>query len=68
MSVLFAAMKDSDFNEKACVKEIEELKKANIAAMGKAREDKLKNAGQISTIGHQLNSKQLNRYLKKFPS
>lgn len=68
MSVLFAAMKNNDFNEKSCAKEIEALKEANIAALNKAREEKMKNSGQISTIGHKLNSQQLNRYLRKFPS
>lgn len=67
MSILFAAMKDNDFNEKKCKKEFEALKKANIEAMNRAREDKLKNAGQISTTGNKLNSNQLNKYLKSFP-
>lgn len=66
MSVVFAALKDNDFNEKHCAREIQALQKANIEAMNRAREDKLKNSGQISTIGKDLNSKQLNRYLKKF--
>lgn len=59
-------MKDNEFNEKQCTKEIEALQKAHIIAMDTAREEKLKNAGQVATIGKQLNSKQLNRYLKKF--
>lgn len=67
MSVLFAAMKDSDFNEKNCTKEIEILNKAHVEAMNQAREEKLKNAGQLSTTGKNLTSKQLNSYLKKFP-
>lgn len=68
MSVLFAALKDSDFNEKSCAKEYDAVNKAHIEAMNKAREEKLKNAGQISTTGRLLNSKQLNKYLKKFPN
>lgn len=68
LSVLFAAMKTTEFNEKQCTKEIEALKNAHIEAMNTAREQKLKNSGQISTIGRMLNSKQLNRYLKKFPN
>lgn len=67
MSVLFAALKDQDFNEKGCSKEIETLRKAHMEALAKAREEKLKNAGVISTVGSQLNSKQLNKYLRKFP-
>lgn len=67
MSVVFAALKDNEFNEKHCAREIQSLQKANIEGMNRAREDKLKNSGQISTVGKQLNSKQLNRYLKKYP-
>lgn len=67
MSVLFASLKDNEFNEKSCKKEIEQLKLANIAAMNKAREDKMKNAGQIATTGYNLNPNQINRYLRKFP-
>lgn len=68
LSVLFASMKDNDFNEKKCSKEIEALRKSHVDAMNRAREEKLKNAGQITSVGSQLNSKQLNRYLKKFPA
>lgn len=67
MSILFAALKNTDFNENACMKEIDALKKANVDAMNAAREEKLKNAGQITTHGKVLNSNQLNRYLRKFP-
>jgi uncharacterized protein YdaT len=67
MSILFAAMKNSEFDESLCKKEIEALKKAHIEAMNKAREEKLKNSGQLSTTGKVLNSKQLNKYLRKFP-
>ena len=67
MSILFAAMKEKDFNEKLCTKEIDALKKSNIDAMNKAREDKMKNSGQVSSVGQQLTSKQLNRYFRKFP-
>jgi hypothetical protein len=67
LSLLFAKLKETDFNEKKCTKEIDLLNQAHIAAMNKAREDKLKNSGQLSTVGKQLNSKQLNRYFKKFP-
>lgn len=67
MSVLFASLKDHDFNEAFCEKEITALNKANILAMNTARESKLKNAGFVTTIGRDLNSKQLNKYLKKFP-
>lgn len=67
MSILFAALKNTEFTESACMKEIEALKKSNVDAMNAAREEKLKNAGQITTTGRVVNSKQLNRYLRKFP-
>lgn len=68
MSVVFAAMKDNDFNEKSCAKEIENLKKAHVEALNQAREEKLKNAGVVTTVGNQLTSKQLNKYLRRFPA
>lgn len=67
MSILFAALKNTEFNENQCMKEIDALKKAHVTSMSTAREDKLKNAGQITTTGRLLNSKQLNKYLRKFP-
>jgi hypothetical protein len=67
MSILFAQLKNTDFTESACQKEMDALRDANVAAMNAAREEKLKNAGQISTTGRVLNSKQLNKYLRKFP-
>jgi hypothetical protein len=67
MSVLFAALKNTEFNENLCSKEIEAVKKAHIEAMNRDREEKLKNSGQLSTTGKVLNSKQLNKYLRKFP-
>lgn len=67
MSVLFASLKDHEFNEAYCTKEVEALKQANIVAMNTARENKLKNSGALTTTGRDLNSKQLNKYLKKFP-
>lgn len=68
LSVVFAAMKDNEFDEKSCKKEIDTLKKAHVDALNQAREEKLKNTGAVTTVGNQLNSRQLNRYLRKFPS
>lgn len=67
LSVLFAALKDNEFNEKNCVKEIEALRKANIEALNKAREEKLRNTGDVTSTGYKLSSTQLNKYFKKFP-
>ncbi|CRK92165.1 CLUMA_CG005694, isoform A [Clunio marinus] len=68
LSVLFAALKDNEFDEANCKREIDALKKAHVEAMEQAREDKLKNRGEIISTGTKLNSNQLNRYLRKFPS
>lgn len=67
ISVLFAAMKDNDFNEQHCAREINALNKANKEALDCAKEQKMKNRGQIVTTGRQLTSKQLNKYLRGYP-
>lgn len=67
LSLVFAKLKDTDFDDKKCTKELEQLRLAHVAAMNKAREDQLKNTGQLMTTGNKLNSRQLNKYLKKFP-
>jgi len=67
IQVMFAALKESDFDEKSCVKEIQDLKMANLKALGEAREEKLKNAGSVVTTGNKLTSQQLNIYLNRFP-
>lgn len=67
LSVLFAAFKDNDFDEKVCKKEIETLKTAHIKAEIEKKEDKLKNSGQAVSTGRKLTSLQLNKYLRRFP-
>jgi hypothetical protein len=64
---LFAKLKETDFDEKKCTKELDILTKAHIEAMNQARTDKLKNSGKIHTVGKQLNSQQLNKYMRKYP-
>ncbi|KAG5680389.1 hypothetical protein PVAND_009898 [Polypedilum vanderplanki] len=67
LSILFAAMKDHDFDEKLCKKEIEALKKAHEIAEVQKKEDKARNSGLVVSTGRKLTSLQLNRYLKRFP-
>lgn len=67
LSLVFAKLKDTDFDDRKCNKELDQLRVAHVAAMNKAREDQLKNTGQLHTTGRQLNSRQLNKYLKSFP-
>lgn len=67
MTVLFAAMKTSDFNEKVCAKEIQALQKANLDALQRNADASSKNKGLLTT-GKVLNSKQINKYLRQFPN
>jgi hypothetical protein len=67
LSILFAKLKDYEFDEKHCTKEIEALKKSFELATIQQREEKLKNSGQAVTTGRKLTSIQLNKYLKRFP-
>lgn len=67
ISILFASMKDSDFDEKQCKKEIENLKNAHEQAEIDRKELKAKNTGMAVTTGRKLTPIQLNKYLKLFP-
>lgn len=67
LSILFATMKENDFDEKQCKKEIEALKKAHEIAEKEKKEEKLKNSGVTVNTGRKLTSIQLNKYLKRFP-
>lgn len=67
LSVLFAAMKDNEFDEKLCKKEIEKLQKAHEISEQQHREEKLRNSGESVSTGRKLTSIQLNKYLKRFP-
>lgn len=67
LSILFAAMKDHEFDEKLCKKEIEALKKAHELAEIQKKEEKSRNTGLVVSTGRKLTSLQLNRYLKRFP-
>lgn len=67
LSILFAALKDHDFDEKLCKKEIEKLQKAHDISEIVKKEEKLRNSGEAVSTGKKLTSIQLNKYLKRFP-
>ncbi|XP_073846551.1 small ribosomal subunit protein mS37 [Musca autumnalis] len=68
MSVLFACLKDNDFVEKMCHKEITQFKRCYKVYMDrKATAKETINKG-IVTPGKELNYKQLNKYMRRFPN
>lgn len=67
LSILFAALKDNEFDEKICKKEIEALKKAHANAEIEKKEEKINNSGTAVSTGRNLTALQLNKYLKRFP-
>ncbi len=67
LTVLFASMKNNDFNENKCSKEISTLQKNYKEFLDKKFELKHKDS-KILTAGRVLNSKQVNKYLKGFPN
>ncbi|XP_063701536.1 small ribosomal subunit protein mS37 [Culicoides brevitarsis] len=67
MTTMFACLKANEFNEAACTKEIDALSGCYTAFLekkSKSKEDSRK--GGIRT-GKNLDPRELNRYLKKFP-
>lgn len=68
MTVLFACLKDNEFVEKFCSKEISQFKKCYKVYMDrKATAKETINQG-IVTPGNNLNYKQLNKYMRRFPN
>lgn len=68
LSVLFASMKNSEFTESMCRKEIENVQKAHVAHLNKRfAERQTYNQGVIST-GRDLTFRQLNKYLRTYPN
>ncbi|KAL9917027.1 coiled-coil-helix-coiled-coil-helix domain-containing protein 1 [Glossina fuscipes] len=68
MSILFACLKDNDFVEKFCHKEISQFKKCYKVFMdGKTALKATVNQG-IITPGNNLNYRQLNKYMRLFPN
>lgn len=68
LSVLFASMKNNDFNDAFCRQEIEHVQKAHVAHLNKRFADRQTfNRGVVST-GRDLTFRQLNKYLNGFPN
>lgn len=68
LSVLFASMKNNEFNDSFCRQEIEAVQKAHVAHLNKRFADRQTfNKGVVST-GRDLTFRQLNKYLNRFPN
>ncbi|ALC40890.1 CG12848 [Drosophila busckii] len=68
MGVLFACLKDNEFVEKYCHKEISQFKNCYKFYMDRKLEAKKTVNQGIVTPGNNLNYKQLNKYLRRFPN
>lgn len=68
MSVMFACLKEHEFNQSLCGKEIEKFQKCYLEYSTKRRTRKEKEAkGSIIMGERDFSHKQLNRMLKNFP-
>lgn len=68
LSVLFASLKNNDFNESFCTKEIEKVQNAHVAHLNKKfANSQILTKGVVST-GRDLTFRQLNKYLKGYPN
>ncbi|XP_013102407.2 small ribosomal subunit protein mS37 [Stomoxys calcitrans] len=68
MTVLFACLKDNDFAEKMCNKEISQFKKCYKVYMDRKTAAKETINKGIITPGKELNYKQLNKYMRRYPN
>uniref|UniRef100_A0A1A9V6B0 CHCH domain-containing protein n=1 Tax=Glossina austeni TaxID=7395 RepID=A0A1A9V6B0_GLOAU len=68
MSILFACLKDNDFVEKFCNKEISQFKKCYKVFMDSKTALKATVNQGIITPGNNLNYRQLNKYMRLFPN
>ena len=70
MSVLFASMKNTDFNETMCTKEINALQKSHKEFLDRsfASKQTVVQGAKLEKKGKLLNSKQVNKYLRQFPN
>ena len=68
LSILFASLKDNEFDNSLCNKEIETLQKANVNYLNKKLAEKQITNKGIMKLGRDLNFRQLNKYLKGFPN
>lgn len=69
MSVLFACMKNNDFSQQLCSKEIEAFQRCYKTTLTQKHTKKVKEAKGILTPGEKhLSHKQINKLLKMFPN
>lgn len=69
MSILFACLKQNEFNEKLCSKEIQSFQNCYTDYMQKKSVKKQKEAKGLLTPGEKkLSHKQVNKLLKSFPN
>ncbi|KAM7343892.1 small ribosomal subunit protein mS37 [Cochliomyia hominivorax] len=68
MTVLFACLKDNDFVEKFCSKEISQFQRCYKVFMDRKAAAKATINQGIVTPGNNLNYKQLNKYMRRFPN
>lgn len=68
MSLVFACLKNHEFAEKYCEKEIGQFKQCYQSHIDQAYAAKTRGNLGIITPGNKLNSKQLNKYFRRFPS
>lgn len=67
MSILFACLKNNDFNESLCNKEVTTFNKCYKTFLDKKQVTKITQSKGILTPGKDLNFKQVNKILKKYP-
>jgi len=68
LTVLFAKLKEHEFNDELCAKEVAILREANREYLTTRRVTKQTRNEGILTPGKDLHYKQLNQYLKWYPN
>lgn len=68
LSVLFASLKNNEFNESFCTKEIEKVRQAHVVHLNKKFADRQTYTRGVVSTGRDLTFRQLNKYLKGYPN
>lgn len=68
LSILFASLKNNEFNESFCKKEIENVQRAHVAHMNKKFADSQTLTRGVVSTGRDLTFRELNKYLKGYPN
>lgn len=68
LSILFASLKNNEFNDAACRKEVQTLQAAHVAHLNKRFADRQTYTKGVVSVGKDLTFRQLNKYLKGFPN